>query len=225
MSKILAVESSTTWASVALLKDGKVISEKSSGVQRTHSEFLNEAIYQILNDCQIDISEIDSFAVGIGPGSFTGIRVGMNIIKTFAYLFSRPIYCVDSLAILFKQSEQECLTMINAFKNMVYWAVFDKSNCIDGPVAIPISEIEKRIGDLKINTPILCVGDGYIAYERFFSAKLKQTLQRNSGKVDYPMARTLGMMAYHRDPVGKILNWNSILPLYIRASEAEENLK
>jgi tRNA threonylcarbamoyladenosine biosynthesis protein TsaB len=225
MAKILAIETSTTWASVALLNDETVVAEKSSGIQRTHSEFVNEAIQQIFDSEKVDLSQIDLFAVGIGPGSFTGIRVGLNIIKTFAYLYSRPIYCVDSLAILHKQAGGECLTMINAYKNMVYWSAFNKSERIDGPSAIPFSEIEKRVEMLELQTPLPCVGDGYIAYERFFSSKLKQLLQRSTSAQDYPRASTLGKMAYHREPVGKILNWNTILPLYIRASEAEENLK
>jgi N6-L-threonylcarbamoyladenine synthase/tRNA threonylcarbamoyladenosine biosynthesis protein TsaB len=225
MSKVLAIESSTTWASTCIVENGILLAEQSSGSPRNHSEFLNDAIENNFKKLNINISNVNLIAVGIGPGSFTGIRVALNIAKTFSYLTKTPIYICDSLSILHQQTGQDCLTMINAYKNMVYWAAFVGNKKIDGPNAVFIDDLEKKIAELHIDSPIYCVGDGYIAYENFFSPKLKQLLKRNQSLDDFPRALTLAKMAETNHENGKFLDWKSIIPLYIRASEAEENFR
>lgn len=225
MPKVLAVESCTTWASTALVENNKILAEESSGSQKTHSEFLNHSVDSILRKCNFRLDEIDIFAVGIGPGSFTGIRVALNIAKTFSYIYKKPIYACDSLSLLQQQTDKNCLTMINAFKNMVYWRVFQEGHEPTPAMATPALELEKNLSRFSLHFPLVAVGDGYNAYESVFSTKLKQQLMRKSSASDYPKASTLGILAETKDSAGKILQWNTVLPLYIRASEAEENLK
>lgn len=223
---VLATESSTALGSVALIKDNKVLASESSMQQRAHSEFLNPAIAKCLKTAGLTFQQIDLFATSTGPGSFTGIRVAGNIIKSLAYSFEKPIFVMDSLELL-ALSElgkfENILCIINAYKNMVYFSVYSKSERTQGPAVVRVADLESVLTDLS--GTILCVGDGYRAYENVFTDHLKSKLSRFDEVSDYPLAATLGLAAADRAKLNKTIEWNSFVPLYLRASEAEENLR
>lgn len=223
--KILALESSTILGSVAVVIDGQVRVEKSSRLQRSHSEVLNPFVQQVLEESGLKLPEIDAFAVGQGPGSFTGIRVAANIGKSFAYTFNKPLIAIDSLVQLAAQAgptSDSVLTIMNAYKNMVYFGVFDVSGqeprYLEGPGVYPIHQL----GTL-LQQKSLVVGDGFEVYREFLPTELLDQLQRPTHPSDFPLAGTLGRLAEQRLKQGLTLDWKSFVPLYIRASEAEEN--
>ena len=225
--KILAMETSTQVGGVAVIVDGKVVAEEVSLRQKSHSEVISPFVDECLKLAGLRLSDIDAFAVGQGPGSFTGIRVAANAGKTFAYSFNKPLVTVDSLTILAEQaraSTQPVLSIINAYKNMVYLGLFDLSSeipvFIQGPVAVPVRELRNHI-----DREVTVVGDGWDAYHEYFPEELKKNMSRLSDTPDYPHAKTLGLLAEKRFLKGQTLDWNSFLPLYIRASEAEETKK
>src|SRR5437868_5671072 len=115
--KILSLETSTLMGSAALSIDGKVIIEKSSRRQKSHSEVLNGFVDEILKSASLKLSDMDCFAVGQGPGSFTGIRIAGNIGKTFAYVYQKPMVSIDSLTLLAAACARDLpiLAMINAY--------------------------------------------------------------------------------------------------------------
>lgn len=225
--KVLALETSTTLGGVAVIIDGKVVAEESSPRQRSHSENINPFVSHCLSRAHLELQDIDVFAVGQGPGSFTGIRVAANAGKTFSYCYQKPLVTIDSLMLLAQQaqgSSKPVVAMINAFKNMVYFGLFDVSGkearYIKGPEAIPVRELSQHIP-----TDSLVVGDGWEAYHEYFPEDLKARLHRDESLPDEPLASTLGLMAEARALQGQTLDWKSFVPLYIRASEAEENKK
>lgn len=225
---IAAFESSTNLASVSILNDDLLLSQKTSDIQKAHSEFMNSALESCLGELNLNLSNIDKFCCGIGPGSFTGIRVSVNIVRSLSYLLGKEFYIKDSLAILNFQVQQiqknsMTLAMINAYKNMVYFAFYNSDKIIYGPSVSAVSQLEKVFSDLKISKPIICVGDGFKAYESIFTSKLRSLLIRKDYFADFPYAANLGLMSLQENSWTK--EWNSIIPLYIRASEAEENLK
>jgi len=223
--KILALETSTMLASVAIVKDGHLLCERRSERQRTHSEVVSGYVDQCLQEAQLKLSDIDVFAVGLGPGSFTGIRIAGNLAKTFAYSFAKPLVAIDSLTLLAEQHRQTklpVLSIINAYKNMVYLGLFDFSEPVPqftyGPTAVSVRDLST-----VIHQECLVVGDGYAAFQEYFPPELKKLLHRPDQALDYPEARTLGLLAHHKALANQTIDWNSYTPLYIRASEAEEN--
>ncbi len=222
--KILAMETSTLIGSVALIIDGQVVAEAASERQKSHSENISVFIDSCLQKAKLQLSDIDVFAVGQGPGSFTGIRVAGNAGKTFAYSFNKPLVTIDSLTLLATPALHKgssVLAIINAYKNMVYTGLFDgNGTLVKGLAAIPVRELSQHI-DRKA----LVLGDGWDAFHEYFPAELSEKLHRASEFSDYPHARTLGLLAHERAKKGLTLDWNSFTPLYIRASEAEENKK
>ena len=230
--KILALETSTLMGSAALVIDGQVIAEKSSRKQKSHSEVLNSFIEDVLKVASLSLSDIDCFAVGKGPGSFTGLRIAGNVGKTLAYSYQKPMVAIDTLTILAaaaaqkklesKASDLPIFSIINAYKNMVYFGQFKNARSfpefILGPGVIPV----KSLGSI-LNQKCLVVGDGFTTYQAFFPESLSQFMIRDSEVSDEPMASTLGVLATTQVQKGLTLDWNSFVPLYIRASEAEEN--
>lgn len=219
---ILAFETSTAVGSVALLKDGSIFGTKTSREQKKHTEFITQAAQELLTRAQLEISEIDHLAVSIGPGSFTGIRVSVNTVRTYAQLLGQKIHINNSLQILASQTDKPSICLINAYKNMVYISAFDGNRCLLKPQAILVEQIEKYLLEANVNGPILFIGDGYSFYEKTLQNKVGKLILRDPNLSDFPKAENLAQIAFQNSIWTN--DWKSIIPLYIRASEAEENL-
>lgn len=224
---VLAMETSTQLGGVAVIKDGQVLAMESSLRQKSHSEVLNRFIHNCLDKSNIKLEEVDVFAVGQGPGSFTGIRVAANAGKSFSYIYNKPLVTIDSLVLLAAavKTQLPVLSIINAYKNMVYLGLFDlnkgpEPTYIIGPDAVPV----QKLGSL-ITQDVLVVGDGYETYQEYLPEELKRKFHRDAQFSDQPLSETLGLLAEKRAKLNKTIEWNSFVPLYIRASEAEEQRK
>ena len=229
---VLACETSTLLGSVSILENEKVLSFEESMRQGSHSEVLNIFIEKALLKAGKKLSDIDLFATGIGPGSFTGIRICLNTIKTLAYCFNKPVVGINSLHNLAAQAASSLLpnetmnipiiSMINAYKNMVYVASYSlKKNILEEtkkPEVVRVQNLTNYISEKSI----VC-GDGFLTYEKYFSEEIKQNIIRKVDISDEPRAIMTGQMAFKSEQ--SILSWNQVLPLYLRASEAEENLQ
>lgn len=114
---------------------------------------------------------------------------------------------------------------------MVYYGIFEhtelgEAKYFEGPSVVHVNQLEQVIEKISANKQITVVGDGYGAYSRFFSKKLIQRLHRPvTTEINYPTVATLGLLAYEKIKNSQTKDWNLILPLYIRSSEAEENKK
>lgn len=230
---ILACETSTLLGSVAVLKNQVVLSYKDSFRQGSHSDVLNVYIEAALDEAKLNLSDVDLFATGIGPGSFTGIRISLNTIKTFSFCYNKPCIGIDSLTNLAYRFDDECslkslknlpiVAMINAYKNMVYVATYRK----DGENLLTIKEPSVvRVQNLTdyIETQSYVVGDGYLAYQAYLDQHLHGKILRHDTNTDEPHARFLGQLALKKAPENTS-KWNELIPLYLRESEAEENVK
>ena len=194
--------------------------------QGSHSDALNLLIKDCLDQAKLTLNNIDVFATGLGPGSFTGIRISFNTMKTFASTFAKPMAGIDSLKSLAYlnrhqvQPTDEICCAINAFKNMLYIATYK----IEGdsvfetrpPQVVRVQELNNFV-----TTRVLFVGDGYSAYENYLKTHCGDKLIRNENIIDFPTAVAVGHFAGLEN---KFFHWSQLLPLYLRASEAEENM-
>lgn len=220
---ILSSDTSTLLGSVAIHKDGQLLVEKSLMRQGSHSDALNLLIKDCLERTKLTLKDVDVFATGLGPGSFTGIRISFNTIKTFSSTFAKPMAGIDSLknlAYLNRHLSNDICCAINAFKNMVYIATYkiEDDSIIETrpPQVVRVQELNNFL-----TTPILFVGDGYAAYENYLLKHCGEKLIRNEKIHDYPTAVAVGHIASLEN---NFFHWSKLLPLYLRASEAEENL-
>lgn len=231
MSVILAFESSTAYGGVALSVNENV-TERASHRLKSHSEVLNVYVEELLSESNLNLKKIDILAVGVGPGSFTGIRVSLNSAKTFAYSLDKPIVEVNSLENLAKAnahldtSETGILPMINAYKNMVYTGLYKQEkngrlHCLVEPTVIRVQDLQGFIQSRHI-----VVGDGFKVFEKYFSPELKQKMLRPNSVFDFPQPHITARLAAEKinaNSDDSLKKWNEVKALYLRASEAEEN--
>lgn len=226
--KILAVETSSSRGGVALIDNRTVQAERISTRQRSHAEVIHPFIHEILSETKIELSQIDAFAVGLGPGSFTGIRVAANTISSLAFCLRKPVVAVDSLtqlALQVPQGSKKILAATNAFRGQLYVSLFENSSGrlaqLRPPSALTMAQIAAWIDE----TTIVC-GDGY--------PLLKDSLTEAQGAliefsgIEHPDVALLGQIAQSTleksFDLGQVFTWESLRPLYLRVSEAEEKL-
>lgn len=233
---ILAIDSSTQMASIAIHAGGKQIFYEECLRQKSHSEWFNPAIKRSLASASISADQIEVLAVSHGPGSFTGIRVATNLVKTLAYAYQLPIVSMSSLELLAEQTKKIngprfVMPAINAFKNMIFLSLYQrrddgKLEVIISPLAVEVDKLNEFIKS-RINSPspiaVQVVGDGYHAYRSWFDKKDQIDWIRTEDSVDYPLASTLANLTSDRWESNVFKQWQELTPTYIRASAAEEN--
>ena len=144
MSLILQIDTALETAAISIAEDGELLGKRFNQEQKDHASFLQPAIQSLFADLKIDLKEIDAIAVAAGPGSYTGLRVGMASAKGFCFALSKPFITVGSLEILTyaavrEYSEDDILycPMIDARRMEVYTALYDKDqNTLAEPAAM-----------------------------------------------------------------------------------------
>ncbi|MDR1103886.1 MAG: tRNA (adenosine(37)-N6)-threonylcarbamoyltransferase complex dimerization subunit type 1 TsaB [Endomicrobium sp.] len=212
--KILAVETSGKTFSAALNENNITIASCYYEYGHIHSEIIIPAVERLLKDTLIPIESIDKFAVSAGPESFTGIRVGMTAIKTFAQILNKPITAIDSLTILENSIIEikgiKIVAAIDALRNEVY--VKQKNEVI-------IKNIDLFIKDLKkYKNKILVIGNASEIYREKFVKSFGEYSVSLPHIMNMPKAEVLASLACNLPNS----NYTDIKPLYIRSSWAEE---
>jgi tRNA threonylcarbamoyladenosine biosynthesis protein TsaB len=118
--RVLVVDASQIQAAVCVLSGERILSSREGSINVSHSEALLPLIHAALDEAKVKPAELDGFAVGVGPGSFTGIRVGCATVKGLAQVLSKPILAFSSLRALALSAENESIAMANAYQGQVF---------------------------------------------------------------------------------------------------------
>ena len=221
--KILAVDTSSKICAVAILEDNKVIDEIKLDNGKTHSENLMPIIKEILDKNDLTLKDMNLIAVSVGPGSFTGIRIGIATIKPMAEVYNLPVASVTSLETLARNIENKekdftIISLIDARNNQVYAGFFDTEyNLKEDEIAEDIDEVLKKAGKYS---KIIFVGDGAIIHKEKNEENLKD---RNIifAKENNQSAINTGKIGYKKFLEKNLKNADTILPIYLRKSQAE----
>ena len=233
---ILALDTATSCSSVALTRGsagsvnggqgGQVLASLSLNSSVTHSRRLLSAIDWLLAEAEIDWPTVDGLAVSIGPGSFTGLRIGMATVKGLATAIGKPLLGVSTLdGLAFNcLGEHLICAVLDARKKEVY-ACFYRA---DG------QGIPRRVGAIRvlspqklaaeIEQPVLFVGDAVMAYGDFWQEALGPWFVSAPVTLHYPCASGLGLLAGEMLQQNQCLELATATPLYVRASDAELSL-
>lgn len=167
MSLILNIDTTTESAFVNIAKDAVVIAELFNNQQKDHAGFLQPAIQTLINTIGISLSELDAIAVSAGPGSYTGLRVGMASAKGLCYALNKPLLMISSLEILAHAAIAESsdvsadslfCAMIDARRMEVFTAVYDRLlNIVLAPCAMVLDQ--NSYGDLTAKQPVVFSGN------------------------------------------------------------------
>ena len=211
---ILGISTSSNIASVALSKDAECIKELNNNNNKTHSETLLPLINELLSETNIKLQDINLIACDNGPGSFTGIRIGISTVKAIAESLNIPVIAVSSLeGLAYNIHDSECIcSLIDARNNQVYCGLFDSNHTLIGNYMA--DDINTILPVINQNKDILFVGDGAVAH--------KGLLNINNFRSDNLLhAKNINLCAFNKFSKGEILSADSILPMYLRKSQAE----
>lgn len=195
---ILSLETSAAVASVALLRDGKVLAEAACDASKKHAETVLPAIDALLRGAGCAMAGMDAFAVDVGPGSFTGVRIGVCLANGFALAMAKPVIPVDALRALYEPyrggSGLYC-ALIDARNGNAYAARYRDGRCVEAPRAVELAAYGAGLDGAR------CIGD----------------VPALCAPLELPSAANVGLAAFTLlDGAGAQAN-----PLYLRPSQAE----
>ena len=221
--KILAVDTSSKICAVAILEENNVIDEIKLDNGKTHSENLMPIIKEVLEKNNLTLKDINLIAVSVGPGSFTGIRIGIATVKPMAEVYNLPVASVTSLETLARNVETEdtevtIISLIDARNNQVYAGFFNNEyNLKEKEVAEDIAEVLKKAEKYQ---KIIFVGDGAILHKEKIEENLKDK-EISFSKCNEQTAINTGKIGYKKYLEKDLKNADTILPIYLRKSQAE----
>lgn len=219
--KIIGIETSGWVGSVALCEDDVVLGERSLEKGMRHGKLLVPSLEEIFREVGLSTEEVDLIAVSHGPGSYTGLRVGITCAKTLAYALKRPLVPVPTLDVLaenFTPDKMSICPVIDARRKAVYACIYK-----------PLDSLWHRVSDLLVISPqalldilpkpILIFGDGAVAYKDVFAVEGINFGDEEMGVAKARIVACLGWRAFKR---GKVCDPFQLQPLYLRRPEAEE---
>ncbi|HXX53978.1 MAG TPA: tRNA (adenosine(37)-N6)-threonylcarbamoyltransferase complex dimerization subunit type 1 TsaB [Thermodesulfovibrionales bacterium] len=221
---ILAIETSTMLGGIALMGESEgLIFESRLNVKTAHSERLMTEIDHALKRTGMNISEIDVFGIAIGPGSFTGLRIGLSTVKGFSYATGKPIVCVPTLEAVawhFPYSPYPVCAMFDARKKEVYAAVFrwkdDGFERMVNETSVKVSEMVKSLGG-----KVLFAGDGALLYREVITDILADRALFPPLPYMVPSPSNVAHLGLKKALRGELSEPLGLVPLYLRKSEAE----
>ena len=215
---ILAIDCSTALGSVAISKNENILSSLSWKNRRSHNKLIVSSLKSALHLAGLEnFEQIDLLGVSNGPGSFTGLRVALSVVKSLAYSYDLPIASINSLRVLAEnyqnRDEQTIYTLQNAFAQKLFFAQYRKSSkeCIEvgPPQVIQQNEVTYFLKDPGV---ILGCVKGLLAYEILSSPHLS-FLEDDLN--NYPQAQRLAILCAHQSS-SEYLKWEEALPLYLK---------
>ena len=223
--RILCLECSSVSASAAIVEDGRTLGADFVKSGLTHSQTLMPMLEKIIKENGIDINSVDLFACTAGPGSFTGVRIGVAAIKGLADAKKKPCFALSTpevIAYAHRAFDGIVCSVMDARCNQVYTACFEGRKRITPDEAILIDELKDRL--LSYKKPILFSGDG----AELVYSQLKDVVPDCSiadEAVRYPTAENAAKLCFEKISDGeKPVSAHELLPVYLRVPQAQREL-
>ncbi len=223
--KILSIDSSSITASVAITENGRVLAENFINNGLTHSQTLMPMVEQTISDSKISINDIDLFAITNGPGSFTGVRIGIASVKGMADALGKKCFAVSTLEAIAEPVKTEdviACAVMDARCNQVYTAVFHKGKRLCEDKAVLIDELGEELK--QYNKKVVFIGDGSVlCYEKL--KDIIREIEVSDENIRYVHAGSIGRLAEEKikngeDPISSA----NLTPFYLRLPQAEREL-
>ncbi len=222
MSLILCIETGTDVCSVGVAQDGQMISLRESSEGRDHASRVGLYVSELLAELEIESSDLDAVAVGKGPGSYTGLRIGVSFAKGLCYALGKPLIAIESLATLTQLARESLETqasqvdgwekgylcpMIDARRMEVYTQIFTSDGTVQSELVAKIID-EESFAEYRNSKPFIIFGNG--------AAKCCEVLPWAQYIEVAPSASGLGAEAQRRLDEGKVEDVAYFEPLYLK---------
>lgn len=222
--KIFAIETSTMMGSVAIMDQAGLIAEYRLNIKSTHSERLMKTIDEVLKDSSLTLEDIDGYAVSIGPGSFTGLRIGLSTVKGLSFITKKPIAAIptlDALACNISFSQYQICPMLDARKKEIYTSLY--SNTEEGEMIKLLEDtvIKPESFLRKIKEPTVFLGEGATIYREIIRESLGPLAFFAPSAKQLPSAASVAELGLNAIMSGRSEDPATLVPKYIRKSEPE----
>ncbi|WP_455100479.1 tRNA (adenosine(37)-N6)-threonylcarbamoyltransferase complex dimerization subunit type 1 TsaB [Parvimonas micra] len=222
--KILAIDTSTTHSSCAVMEDNNIVGDYSINQSMSHNEILLVMVDEMLKKLNIDIEDIDLFVAVTGPGSFTGIRIGVTVVKALAMALNKPIVAVNTLeALSFGVfSDKKKIPLIDARGERVYYGVYEglENKNIVAPALLTIDELMDEFSD---KGEFVFVGDCVNLYkERILENK---NFEVTPACLNSCISRNACVIGKQKFENGDISDCFNLSPEYVRLSQAQRDME
>lgn len=223
--KILGIDTTTMMGAVGIVDGDEPVAELRTNISVTHSERLMAHIDGLLKSARMTLTELDGFAVSIGPGSFTGLRIGMAAVKGLAYATGKPVAGVGSLEVI-ADNLPLCMSnvcpVLDARKKMVYAALYSgdggRRTLMEPDVLAP-DELAARIKE-----PTVFLGEGAYVYRELLQETLGDAAVFAPRAYGYPTGTAVAFRGLKEIESGNASDPSGMVPRYIRRSDAEEKI-
>ena len=223
---ILALDTTTRAGSCALARDGEIVGVRASDPDQPPAARLPGDLMGLLAECAVSLSDVDAFAVAIGPGSFTGLRIGIATMQGLAFSTEKPLFGVSGLDALAAATVPEgttgaVATWVDAWRGEVYASLYEGREQVEPPtVASPAALVLSLASRLPDREVITFVGDGVAAF-RDHIVQVFGDRARVADPVNPLLAAHLALLAGARLARGERPLPHDVAPLYVRRPDAE----
>ena len=222
--KILAIDTSNQAMSIAVLENEKILGELTTNIKRNHSESLMPAIDGLMNDLKIEIQEIDRVVAAKGPGSYTGLRIGVTTAKTLAWTLQKELVGVSSLKVLAANAtspDRYIIPVMDARRGNIYTGMYrfidDKLTAVESDTHISAEKWAEYLS--KKDGEFLLIGEDQQKHIETFKSQLNHRVSSALPYQHLPRASVLGILGLSSEAE----EVHTFTPDYLKLAEAEEN--
>ncbi|MBQ9233250.1 MAG: tRNA (adenosine(37)-N6)-threonylcarbamoyltransferase complex dimerization subunit type 1 TsaB [Lachnospiraceae bacterium] len=224
--KILGFDSSGMVASVAIACDDILVAEYSVNYKKTHSQTLLPMFDAVVSMTELDLDSVDGIAVAAGPGSFTGLRIGMSTVKGLGLALDKPVVAVPTchaLAYNLWGSDKLICPILDARRSQVYTALYEFKDeemiTLKEQDAMDINDLIDIINDM--DRDVIFVGDGIPVFKERIEEKIKNKAYFAPAHLNRQRAGSVAALGMIYMKEGKAESADDVKPVYLRKSQAE----
>lgn len=225
--KVLGIDSSTMTLSIALIENDKILFESNIHQMKSMSERLQPTLVELLAEQDITMDKIDLYGVSVGPGSFTGLRIGITAVKIFGRVFNKPVCGISTMRTMAYGAKGNAVIapMLDARRDRCYTGIYS----YDGDILKTIEkddviELETALNRCIQYKKVLITGDIWNDYSELIYSKLGDRAIKGNAGDSFPRGSSVASLALEDYSNGIFTNPYELLPEYLRPSQAEREL-
>ncbi len=223
---ILGIDTSTKFCNLGLIEDENILIEYTiNGLKKKHSSILVPAIKDLLKTIDLKMEEINGIAVSMGPGSFTGLRIGLGVAKGLCYARSLPLLGIptlDAIAFPLKEIPYLICPVLESKKDEIYDVVFRGGDSLHRVMDYKCEDIQSLLNRLSLlKEKIIFLGDGIKKYRDIIKEKLGKDALFIDSQINLPIATNIAILGLNKLKKREEDDISTLSPFYLRKSQAE----
>lgn len=225
---ILSVDTALRNGNIALAQNGEVMHECVLSDDMKHSSRVLEAVANLMQQAELVLAKLNGLAVTVGPGSFTGLRIGISTVKGMAFALNKPVAELCVLETLARQAHITPDTTVTAIVDGSKQEVFMRNYRLSGGVLAAVGNyvnLGYKEAAYAITAKTVLIGNGAYLIEPFLTLAQREFIKIVPSETWLLQNRTLAKMAWEKFSAGDVLDGGAVAPNYIRKSDAEINLE